>query len=88
MFHIRKIIIRDSHDHVIIREGYVKSAPIVIGNNVWIGMGSMILSGVHIGDGSVIAAGSIVNKDVPEHSLVGGNPARIIRRNIVWKKKW
>lgn len=52
---------------------------IVIGNDVWIGMKVIILRGVTIGDGAIIAAGSIVTKDVLPYSIVGGVPARIIR---------
>lgn len=57
---------------------------IVIGNNVWIGSRAMILKGVVIGDGAIIAAGSVVTKDVPPATLVGGNPAKIIRQNVKW----
>ena len=52
---------------------------IVVGSDVWIGRGSTILSGVTIGDGAVVAAGSMVTKDVAPFSIVGGNPARLIR---------
>lgn len=52
---------------------------VVIGNDVWMGRGSMILSGVTIGDGAVIGAGSVVTKDVPPYAIVGGVPARVIR---------
>jgi len=52
---------------------------IVIGNDVWIGYGSTILSGVTIHDGAVIAAGSMVTRDVPPYMIVGGSPARSIR---------
>jgi acetyltransferase-like isoleucine patch superfamily enzyme len=55
------------------------SAPIVIEDDVWIGCNAIILKGVHIGRSSVVAAGSVVTKDVPEKVLVAGNPARIIR---------
>ena len=58
-------------------DGY--GLPITIGNNVWIGGHSTILPGVTIGDGSVVAAGSVVIKDVPPQTLVGGNPASIIK---------
>ncbi len=51
---------------------------ICIGNNVFIGMNSIILKGVKIGDNVIIAAGSIVNKDIPNNSVVAGNPAKII----------
>lgn len=55
-----------------------------IGNHVWIGCNVTILKGVNTGDNSVIASGSIVNKDVPENCLAGGNPARIIKKDIIW----
>lgn len=61
-------------------EGSTKSkGDIKIGNDVWIGHSSIILSGVTIGNGAVIAAGSVVVKDVPPFSIVGGNPAKVIR---------
>lgn len=53
--------------------------PIVIGNNVWVGMGAQILSGVTIGDNAVIAAGAVVAKDVAASTLVAGVPAKVIR---------
>lgn len=53
--------------------------PISIGKNVWIGASATILPGVTVGDNSVIGAGSIVTKDVPENVIVAGNPAKIIR---------
>ena len=52
---------------------------ITVDDDVWIGHGSIILSPTYIGRGSIIAAGSIVIKDVPAYSIVGGNPARIIK---------
>lgn len=53
--------------------------PIYIGNNVWIGAGSIILPGVKIGDNSVIGAGSIVTKDIPANVVAVGNPCRVLR---------
>ncbi len=53
--------------------------PIVIGDDVWIGHGAIILSGVNISQGAVIAAGSVVNIDVPPYAIVGGVPAKIIK---------
>jgi virginiamycin A acetyltransferase len=53
--------------------------PIVIGDFVWIGTNALILSGLNIGVGSIIAAGAVVTKDVPAYSIVGGNPAKIIK---------
>lgn len=53
--------------------------PIVIGDNVWVGMGAQILAGVTIADNAVVAAGAVVAKDVPEGALVAGVPAKVIR---------
>ena len=55
---------------------------VVIGNDVWIGWGATILSGVTIGDGAVIGAHSLVTKDVPPYTIVGGNPAQFIRERF------
>lgn len=52
---------------------------IVIDDDVWIGHGCTILDGVHIHKGAIIAAGSVVNKDVPEYSIYGGVPAKLIK---------
>lgn len=58
----------------------VSKGAVVIGNNVWIGDKATILPGVTIGDGAVIAANSVVTKDVPAYSVVAGNPAKIIKQ--------
>lgn len=50
---------------------------VVIGNDVWVGHGSLIISGVEVGDGAVIGAGSVVRRDVPPYAIVVGNPARV-----------
>lgn len=55
----------------------VKSKKVTIKNNVWIGFNSIILKGVTIGQGAVVAAGSVVTKDVPDYAVVAGNPAEI-----------
>jgi acetyltransferase-like isoleucine patch superfamily enzyme len=60
------------------RDG-VTAAPIVVERNVWLGAGVIVIGGVTIGENSVVAAGSVVTKDVPRDTLVGGNPARLIR---------
>ncbi|SFI94457.1 sugar O-acetyltransferase [Caulobacter sp. UNC279MFTsu5.1] len=60
------------------RDGVV-ARPIVIGRNVWIAAGATIIGGVTVGENSVVAAGSVVTRDVPPDTLVGGNPARVIR---------
>lgn len=54
----------------------------VVGNDVWIGQYSTVMPGVHIGDGAIIAANSVVTKDVPDYHIVGGNPARLIRKRF------
>lgn len=59
-------------------QGYQKSKPVFIGNDVWIGARVIILPGVSIADGSIIGAGSIVTHDVPSYAVVAGNPAKII----------
>lgn len=61
------------------RCGGWKPSPIVIGNGVWIGARVTVLPGVTIGQGAVVAAGSVVTKDVPPNTLVGGVPAKVIR---------
>jgi maltose O-acetyltransferase len=53
---------------------------IIIGDDVWIGMDCTILGGVSIGNGSVVAAGSVVTKSIPDNVLVGGVPAKVIKR--------
>lgn len=55
--------------------------PIKIGNNVWIGESARILAGVSIGDGAIIGANSVVTKDVPAYSVVGGIPAKVLKEN-------
>ena len=59
--------------------------PVVIEDNVWIAFRSIILPGVKISSNSVVAAGSVVTKDVPPNSLVAGNPARVVREINGWE---
>lgn len=54
----------------------------VVGNDVWIGHGAMVMPGVTIGSGAIIAAGAVVTKDVPPYAIVGGNPAQVIRQRF------
>lgn len=55
---------------------------VVIGNDVWIGDGAMIMAGVHIGDGAVVAAGAVVTKDVEPYAIVAGVPAKVLRHRF------
>ena len=60
------------------KEG-VSKGDIIVGDDVWLGLNAVILSGVTIGQGAIIAAGAVVTKNVPPYAIVGGNPARIIK---------
>lgn len=67
------------HDLIPTKRNDLHPAPIVLENDVWIGSNAVILKGITIGEGSVVAAGSVVTKDVPANVIVGGNPARVIK---------
>lgn len=82
-----RVVLRDSDNHSIKDVGDIvsaESAPIVIGNHVWIGMNVIVLKGVTIGEGAIVAAGSVVNKDVPPHCMVAGVPAKVVKTNVSW----
>ncbi|QBJ97218.1 sugar O-acetyltransferase [Rhodococcus sp. ABRD24] len=66
-------------DHQARRERWESAAPIVIGNNVWMGGGVIVCPGVTIGDNTVIGAGSVVTRDIPAHVFAAGNPCRVIK---------
>jgi acetyltransferase-like isoleucine patch superfamily enzyme len=70
----------DSDYHPVDQAAPMRTAPVRLGINVWVGRAVIILPGSIIGDHSVVAAGSVVTRPVPERSLVGGNPARVIRQ--------
>lgn len=73
----RSFVKKDKYDEYSYADDYQHL--VIIGNDVWIGSGSTIIAGVKIGDGAIIAAGAVVNRDVPPYAIVGGVPARIIR---------
>lgn len=79
------VTIMDSDAHEGLWDGYEKTKPIKIGNHVWIGTRVIILKGVTIGDNAIIAAGSVVTKDIPNNTIVAGVPAKVIKTNINWK---
>jgi galactoside O-acetyltransferase len=58
---------------------HVVSEPVIIGNKCWLGLNVIVLKGVHIGDGAVVAAGSVVTRNVAPWTVVAGNPARVIK---------
>lgn len=69
-----------NHDVAPERRGDLHPAPIAIGKNVWIGSNVTILPGVTIGDGAIVAAGAVVTKDVLANTIVGGIPAKLIKK--------
>jgi acetyltransferase-like isoleucine patch superfamily enzyme len=71
-----------NHDMAPEKRGNMHPAPIVIGKNVWIGSSATILPGITIGEGAIVAAGAVVNKDVPKNTVVGGVPAKVIRQSV------
>jgi virginiamycin A acetyltransferase len=70
------------NEGVDLSQKYPHKGDIVIGNDVWLGYESLIMPGVKIGNGAVIASKSVVTKDVPDYAIVGGNPAKIIRKRF------
>ncbi len=72
------VIVDHDHDYVNDLSKFLKKE-VCIGNDAWIGANAVILSGVHIGEHAVIAAGAVVNKDVPPYAIVGGCPAKVIK---------
>lgn len=80
-----RVTIRDSDEHSLSGSSSSSSAPIVIGDRVWIGSGATILRGVRIGDGAVVAAHAVVTKEVPARCLVAGVPAKVVRTDVEWR---
>jgi acetyltransferase-like isoleucine patch superfamily enzyme len=76
------VCITDSDYHEF--ENSDRVSPITIGDNVWIGARAMVLKGVTIGDGAVIAAGAVITRDVPERTLVAGPRAEVVRHDVSW----
>ena len=70
----RNLLDQPLRDNAMISKG-----KITIGNDVWVGAGAQILSGVTIGDGAIVGAGAIVTKDIPPYAIAGGNPAKVIK---------
>lgn len=73
-------IITINHDINHYKRTITYCKPVHIEDRVWIGLGAIILSGVRVGENSIIAAGAVVTKDVPKNSIVAGNPAKVIKK--------
>lgn len=73
---------KDRIDIVMRKQGFEKEKPVIIGNDVWIGRRVMIMPGVHIGNGCIIAAGSVVTRSIPANSIAGGVPAKVIKNRM------
>ncbi len=81
------VIYTSTHAHsrtdiTMIEQGFEEVRPVTIGNDVWIGRRAMIMPGVNIGNGCIIGAGAVVTKDVPDYCIVGGVPAKILKRRV------
>ena len=78
------VIITRSHRHdrtdiPMMDQGFEEERPVFVGNDVWLGDRGIILPGVHIGDGCIIGAGSVVTRDIPPYSVAAGIPAKVIK---------
>lgn len=86
-----EVEIRNTDSHMIYDKNTNKrineGAEVIIGNNVWIGAHSIILKGVRINSNSIIAAGSIVSRNVNSHTIVAGNPAKEIKTDVYWTRE-
>ena len=79
-----------AHDRIdipMIEQGAQETKPVIIGNDVWIGRRAIIMPGVNIGNGCIIGAGAVVTKNVPDYCIVGGVPAKIVKRRTVNQKE-
>lgn len=82
----RDVWIRDNNGgHTVIIKGYKDTAPVIIGDHVWICSNVNITKGVTIGEGAIIAANSVVTSNIPAHCLASGDPAKVVAENIYWR---
>ena len=80
----RDVIIRDTDAHEVRPSKRPMTEEVVIGRHVWIGNRAMIMKGVTVHDGAIVAAGAVVTRDVPPGCLVAGVPARVVREGVSW----
>lgn len=80
------VLVMDTDEHPLLIDGAIRepTAPVTIGDHVWIGARSAVLKGVTVGDGAVVAAQSVVTADVPARAVVAGSPARVVRTDVEW----
>lgn len=86
VFLAEDVVIRDSDNHQAMGSAQSPTAPIVIEDHVWVGMRSTILKGVTIGEGSIVAAGSVVTRDIPPHCMAAGVPAKVRKTDVNWRE--
>ncbi|PKF51306.1 acyltransferase [Enterovibrio nigricans] len=82
-----KLMTSDGHNICINSERINRAKDITVGNNVWLADSVTVLKGVHIGDGAIAGIQSVVTKDVPEISVVAGNPAKVVKKAVSWKRE-
>lgn len=80
-----QVLDNDFHAITVDGEEKASAAPVVIGDRVWLGTRAVVLKGVTIGDGAVVAAGAVVTKDVPPGAVVAGLPAKVVGRADSWR---
>lgn len=82
------VLFMDTSSHPIGFKGEIpktKISPVIVEDNVWIGCRAVILKGVRIGEGAIVANNAVVTKDVPPRTLVAGNPAVVIKEDVIWE---
>ena len=82
----RDVWIRDNNGgHTVVIKGNKNSAPVMIGDHVWICSNVSVTKGVTIGEGAIISANSVVTTNIPAHCMASGNPAKVIAENVIWR---
>ncbi len=81
----RDVSVRDTNAHIIALEGYKVQAPVIIESHAWLCSGCSISAGTYVGVGSIIGGDAMASGRIPAHSLVVGNPGKVVMKNIAWK---